>query len=457
MIWENIKLLGKLYVRPMSAISGLIDEGHWIIGAILVVAISLLFQFSITTKIYSSFQAVLVPSAEATQPLTDDEDGKARASQAGDDEAYYDDEPVFVRKPLPLVGDFGWHFVSFDPTGFFTTVAGLMLLYVPATLLLAVLLEPMGSFGVVFRRDYGTLLTCTLFAWVAAHIPFALGGLAIAPLHRGAGTALILWTLSVAAFGALMILAVRVVFGMPWPKAILAVCVSWTALLAQRPLFSVVSPFLFSPFILFYAYMYLRGEIGDVSFSFRHRQNFRRFLEAATINPRDAEAHYQLGLVYLQRRQITEAKERFRKAIEIDPTETDAQFQLGRIALQEGQLPEAIGYFGRVVEQNEKHAHNEIWREIGATYLKAGMYQEAFEALGRYVERRPYDPEGLFYYGKTLAQLGRASEAEEMFSRCVEAVKTSPSYRRRQMSKWRKLAQSQMSGSAKKVSAEQAA
>jgi tetratricopeptide (TPR) repeat protein len=197
--------------------------------------------------------------------------------------------------------------------------------------------------------------------------------------------------------------------------------------------------------------MYLRGGIGDISFSLKQRQNFSRYLEAATINPRDAEAHYQLGLVNLRRRQFAEATERFKRAIEIDGNETDAYFQLGRIAREQNRLPEAIEYLGRVVEQDEKHAHSEVWREIGATYLSAGMYAEANDAFERYIERRPYDAEGLFYYGKTLNQLARSAEAQEMFRRCVEAVKTTPSYRRRQMAKWRKLAQAQISSDGQKA------
>jgi len=78
-----------------------------------------------------------------------------------------------------------------------------------------------------------------------------------------------------------------------------------------------------------------RGDIGDIGFSLRQRQGFRRSMEAATINPRDASAHYQLGLIYQYRRQYAEAISRFQRAIEIDSDETDAHFQLGRIAREQ--------------------------------------------------------------------------------------------------------------------------
>ena len=188
-----------------------------------------------------------------------------------------------------------------------------------------------------------------------------------------------------------------------------------------------------------------RGDIGDIGFSLRQRQSFRRSMEAATINPRDASAHYQLGLVFQYRRQYTEAIERFKRAVEIANDETDAHFQLGRIAREQNRLQDAIDHFAVVLSQDDKHAHNEIWREIGATYLAAGMFPEAKDALDTFVGRRAYDPEGLYYYGKTLEQLGLEQEAHEAFTRCLEAVKTMPDYRRRDQRRWRKLAQERLS------------
>ena len=97
-----------------------------------------------------------------------------------------------------------------------------------------------------------------------------------------------------------------------------------------------------------------------------------------------------------------------------------------------------------MLEQDDKHAHSEIWREIGATYLAASMFEDAKDALAKFIDRRPYDPEGLYYYGKTLEQLGQREEAREMFNRCVEAVKTMPSYRYREQRKWDKLARDRL-------------
>ncbi len=241
-----------------------------------------------------------------------------------------------------------------------------------------------------------------------------------------------------------MALGLRMLFGINYSKGLLLVAVAAFSFALQAKLFATVSPFLFSPFLLFYAFSMFRGDIGDIGFSLRQRQGFRRSMEAATINPRDASAHYQLGLIYQYRHQYGEAIPRFEKAVQIAHDETDAHFQLGRIAREQGRLQDAINYFSIVLEQDEKHSHNEIWREIGATYLAASMFGEAKDALEKFIDRRPYDPEGLYYYGKTLEQLELRNEAQEIFNRCVEAVKTMPSYRYREHRKWDKLAREQL-------------
>jgi tetratricopeptide (TPR) repeat protein len=465
----NCKLFLKLYYKPLSAMSGIIDRGSWLLGAVCAVAVAALLQFSVTSYIYSTYEAPPVRPAHPSRSFAenraagasgllriskDDTGGIARENQgsgdasqgdedSGDDE-YQDEQPVPRQQQFPLIGRLAFWFVSFSSLSVLTSALGLALLYVPATILVIVLLGQPGSFGVVFRRDYGSLLTCTLMAWSAAHLPVALAGFALASVKVSPSALLVIWLAGKVYFAVLVVCALRTLFGAGYGKAIATVSLSWVAVLLEPILLSTRLLFyLASPFVLFYLYAYLRGGIGDLGHSVSRRQSYRRHLEAATVNPRDAEAHYQLGLIYQQRHQYTEAIERFKRAVEIDPREIDAQYQLGIIARSQGRLPEAIDYFSAVVALNDKHALSEIWREIGATYLAAGMLDEAKSALDRFIERRPYDAEGLYLLGETLRQLGKTPGAREMFVRCVEAANTTPYYRRGEVRKWARLAQKQ--------------
>lgn len=447
-LWDNFKYLLQLYYRPARAMSNIMDNGSWLFGAVAVIAISLAFQFGVNSRITQTYAVSQFDYYISRQPDFM-RDRRLSAEELAEAQYYADmnveQELSRERRPFPVLGiNVRWLF-NFDSNNFLGMLMSLVVFYVPATILLLTFFEPVGSFGLLLRRDYGVMLACTLMAWAAAHLPFAIAGLILVNNPAVDGSVFLgLWLASGLLFGVLMLFALRTVFGASWAGAIGTVAFSWLAISLGGRVFNYISPWLFSPFLLFYAYMYFRGEAATVGSAFRQRQNFRRFLNNATVNPHDAEAHVQLGLLYKQRRQTEEAVNHFNRAIEIDAQEIDANYELGKIAREKGDLQKALAYFSIVVEQNEKHALNEIWREIGATYLDAKAYAEAREFLEKFVERRPFDPEGLYLFGQTLKALGETDKAREMFARCIEAAQTSPDYRRSQQRKWLSLAQKQL-------------
>jgi len=410
MIFENARLLLRLLWRPADAMSAILDQGSLLFASAAVLVISLLLQFSLSPRLPQAPIPV-----QQTQAAKGDEDQPA--------------VPAVPARPR-------WSF------SFYTPLLVLAVVYVPGTLLVTSLIARLGGFGAVFQRDYSSLLTCTSMAWAAANFPVVVAAW-VAPLPILAGVAVAAYVY----FAVLMFFAVRTVFGTENGVSAGAVCLSVVPLAAAAffwgPLTSALG-WLASPFFLFYAFYYLGGEVRNLGSGLRSRQNFHRMLEASAINPHDAEAQYQLGLIYQQRRQYTAAIERFKKAVAIDPKETDAHYQLGRIAREQGRLKDALVHFQTVLDQDEKHNLNEILREIGAVYVAAHQYDDARRELAEYVERRPYDPEGLFYYGQTLERLGDTTRAREMYVRAIEADRTAPRYRRRYTAKWSRLAQKQL-------------
>src|SRR5260370_3674824 len=276
----------------------------------------------------------------------------------------------------------------------------------------------------------------------AGHLPLAIVSWLLPAFVFGPALALAYFY-----FAGLMYVAVRTVFGTEDRPAVAIVCLSWVPLAAavflRGPLRFLLG-WIASPFFLFYAYYYLGSEARALGGGLRSRQSFRRMIEAAAVNPHDAEAQYQLGLIYQQRHQYTEAIQRFKTAVAINPAETDAHFPFGRIARDQFPLKDALAHFQTVLDQDEKHSQSEILRELGAVYVSAHQYEDALSELSRYAERRPYDPEGLFYYGQALEGLNKVAEAREMYERAAEAARASPPFRRRLTAKWSRLAQKQL-------------
>ncbi len=329
--------------------------------------------------------------------------------------------------------------------GFYVPLLVLAAIYVPGVLVLSRMVAGLhGALGAVFRRDYSPLLTCAAMAWSAANLP-VLAALWILPSNMVFGVA----GAAIAYFLVLMFLAVRAVFGTSNGSAAVVICLSWIPLLAaillREPL-QFLMGWLASPFFLLYAWFYLGSEIGSLGEGLRRRQNFQRMLHAAAVNPHDAGAQYQLGLVYQERRQLTEAVAHFQRAVSIDPTETDAHFQLGRIARTQGRLKDALAEFQIVINQDENHHQSEILRELGALYLTARQLEDACRELADYTEKRPWDPEGLYYFGQALEGLNRKPEAREKYTVAIDAARTAPPYRRRELARWSRLAEKQLKG-----------
>ena len=242
-------------------------------------------------------------------------------------------------------------------------------------------------------------------------------------------------------FGVWAIVVVRVVLRLSWIRSVIVVLVSGALLFPAFRLFPFIGTLLASPLILVMIFFLLRGYFSEITRSHRARESFKQNLEAATLNPADSSAHYNLGLIHQQRGELDAARERFERAVQIDEEEIDAHYQLGRIARQQKRNVDAIRHFEAVVSRDPSHAQHEIWREVGATYLAANQFEDARNALEQFLERRPSDPEALYLMGRAHAGLGHRREATRSMQACIEAVKTAPAYKYRADRRWLNEAQ----------------
>ena len=318
----------------------------------------------------------------------------------------------------------------------------ILVVFVPACLLAASLVTRRASFSVLLRQEYAALASCTLYGWAAAHlmmlIPVLFAYRRGGPDPEVLEAALRLVPLPYFIF--LVTVALRAVLQIKYGSAIAVIALGACSLLAL-PLIPNLLYLLTSPFLLLLVIFLLRNFFGDMMSAQRSREEFKQNMEAATLNPADASAHYNLGLIYQQRGQLEEAKASFRRAVEIDPDEMDAHYQLGRIAREEGRLGDAINHFDPVVRRNPEHSQSEIWREIGRAYFQAGQHEDALAAFERFLEKRPSDAEGHYRYGLTLHRLGRTDEAAEQMRACIEAARTSPAFKYRTEKHWMNEAQ----------------
>jgi tetratricopeptide (TPR) repeat protein len=364
-----------------------------------------------------------------------------------------------------------------------TSILPYAIVFVPLFAMVANLFDRRGSFGLVLQQEYASLGSVIFYALIAANLVavlisifFHFSGVQAAYVSSSAQSAeqiktlfklpvevqqaldqelrdpvlvagSLFRTVKIALFTVGAVESVRKVFRLSLLRSIAVVALGYAAALLLSPIWLLLfTRIIGSPFLLLMIFFLARGYFSGIVSNQRARAAFKQNLEAATINPRDASAHYNLGLIHQQRGELDQARERFQRAIEIDSEELDAHYQLGRIARAQNRLPEAIGHFEQVVQRDQSHAQHEIWREIGATYIAAGQFGDARDALEKFLDRRENDPQGLYLMGRAYAGLGDQKEAASSMQACIDAVKTAPAYKYRIEKRWLNEAQQFLKG-----------
>jgi hypothetical protein len=397
MISRQLMLLFRIYARPVAAMSDVLDNGRWSAALVLCALVALLLGYELRPI---ERQVNMVERLVAQGMASPD--------------ALPDNPVRLLGTVVPLVAGLKIPFV-------------LVLVFAPVSLAVGRL-----AGGGRVLDQMVPLSTCLGFGYTAAYLPAVL-----VPLVVGLTPAT--WLGLIAAgtlfFLVLAVASVRMVLGAGGVGALAGAAASLAGgwLLGHA---GFLSGFLFSPFVLYFLYMRFSGSVAGLSDPFRQQQAFRRYLEASTVNPHDADAQYQLGVIYQRRHQYTQAIERFEKAVAIGPKDVDSQYQLARVYKEQGRWAEALPHLEASIKLDSRHAQFEPARDWAIAKLHLGDAANARITLESYLEQRPYDPEALYYLGRTLAELGEKDGARAALEKAREAARTAPRYRRHEVRRW---------------------
>ena len=74
------------------------------------------------------------------------------------------------------------------------------------------------------------------------------------------------------------------------------------------------------------------------------------YKKAISIDPKDPEAYFGLGIIYEKQNKLAEARAIYEKVLVMDPKYVGTYNNLGALALREGNLPEAETYYRKAIE-----------------------------------------------------------------------------------------------------------
>lgn len=111
--------------------------------------------------------------------------------------------------------------------------------------------------------------------------------------------------------------------------------------------------------------------------------------KAVELDPRNAEAQYQLGYVqHVMKQNAAAAVGSFEKAVALEPGNTLFRTSLGQALTDAGQLDRAVEELTRVTT-TEGYSGWQAWYSLGAAQLKGNRYREAVAALEKAVAAKP--------------------------------------------------------------------
>jgi tetratricopeptide (TPR) repeat protein len=154
-----------------------------------------------------------------------------------------------------------------------------------------------------------------------------------------------------------------------------------------------------------------------------YESNETLWTDTLTKNPDCWIGRDALGVALLQKGQVDEAVEQFQKALEIEPKDAEAHINLGNVLLKKGKLDEAILENQKALEIKPNYA--EAHTSLGMALSQKGQVDEAVEQFQKALEIKPKDAVARNSLGIALAKKGQMYEAIEQFE---EALRIRPDF-----------------------------
>jgi tetratricopeptide (TPR) repeat protein len=151
----------------------------------------------------------------------------------------------------------------------------------------------------------------------------------------------------------------------------------------------------------------------------------RLFKSAAEIAPDDPTAHYNIGQVYLRKKDEAKAEEAFRKVVALDPRHQEAYLHLGNLYERQKRMEEALEAFVNAAQINPnspggKSAQAKVPLLQGILLAQRGKAEEALTAFRQALRISP-DPASIYF---NIAQVylgqGDFENAEAALTRTLQ-------------------------------------
>ena len=158
-------------------------------------------------------------------------------------------------------------------------------------------------------------------------------------------------------------------------------------------------------------------QIGETLY--RYGQIVEDFKRAIALEPNNPDAHYYLGMTYVDLDQRKEAKEMLLKTLQFKKQYKAVDLQLGLIAEGEGDYAKAITHFEKELEIDPESVR--AYQRLGDLYSSYSTeFGRAKATLEKALELQPNHVSTLLNYASTLYYLDQLGAATEQFETVIQ-------------------------------------
>jgi tetratricopeptide (TPR) repeat protein len=135
---------------------------------------------------------------------------------------------------------------------------------------------------------------------------------------------------------------------------------------------------------------------------------------AVQMDPKNKDAWYYLGRAYYTQSLPQKARKAFETALALDPRDAKAENNLGLLFETDGNTDAAADAYRKATEWQSAEAHpsEQPYLNLGNLYLSLGRLDEAIGLLEKAVELAPANPQAHLRLGMTYARMNRLKDAQ---------------------------------------------
>jgi len=148
------------------------------------------------------------------------------------------------------------------------------------------------------------------------------------------------------------------------------------------------------------------------------------FEQVTSSTPNDPVAYYNLGTLYLERKEPVRARAYLDQAVKLRPEYAEAWNNLGMVSAEEGHEDEAIRDFKQSLVLRPTYVTALV--NLGNLLRQKGAFDEAQKLLERALEAAPNNPDANYSLGMLYARQNQLPQAAKYLERAAELRPDSP-------------------------------